>query len=62
MKALFLIAFMAIVRRWLTASPLKFDKEELAARGGVFKRMVPRIYNYTCCISSMRTSGFISLK
>ncbi len=31
-----------------------FDEEEIAARGGVFKRVVPRIYNYTCCISGMR--------
>lgn len=33
---------------------LNFDAEELAARGGIFKRVVPRIYNYSCCISGMR--------
>ncbi len=30
------------------------DEEELVARGGVFKRLIPRIYNYSCCISGMR--------
>ena len=33
---------------------LAFDEEEVAARSGVFKRVIPRIYNYTCCISGMR--------
>lgn len=31
-----------------------FDEEEIVARGGVFKRVVPRVYNYTCCVSGMR--------
>ncbi len=26
-------------------------------RGGVFKKVVPRIYNYTCCISGMRVTA-----
>src|SRR5690606_5456630 len=30
------------------------DEEELFIRSGVFKRLIPRIYNYTCCISNMR--------
>jgi putative restriction endonuclease len=30
------------------------DEEEIFVRGGLFKRIVPKIYNYTCCISGMR--------
>jgi putative restriction endonuclease len=30
------------------------DEEELFVRSGVFKRVVPRVYNHTCCISGMR--------
>jgi putative restriction endonuclease len=29
------------------------EEEEIFVRGGVFKKVVPRIYNYTCCISGM---------
>ncbi len=29
------------------------EEEEQFVRGGVFKKVVPRIYNYTCCISGM---------
>ncbi len=32
----------------------KSDEEELFVRSGVFKRVVPRIYNYTCCVSGMQ--------
>ena len=31
-----------------------FDEEDVFVRGGVFKKEIPRIYNYTCCISGMR--------
>jgi putative restriction endonuclease len=31
-----------------------FDDEEVFIRGGVFKKIVPQIYNYSCCISGMR--------
>lgn len=31
-----------------------FDEEEVFIRGGVFKKEIPRLYNYTCCISGMR--------
>jgi putative restriction endonuclease len=31
-----------------------FDEEEVFVRCGVFKKTIPRIYNYTCCISGMR--------
>jgi putative restriction endonuclease len=30
------------------------DEEEIFVRCGVFKKVVPQIYNYTCCISGMR--------
>lgn len=30
------------------------SEEEIYIRGGVFKREIPKIYNYTCCISEMR--------
>lgn len=30
------------------------DEEEIFIRGGIFKREIPKIYNYTCCISGMR--------
>ncbi len=29
-------------------------EEELFIRGGLFKRTIPKIYNYSCCISGMR--------
>ncbi|WP_313112896.1 HNH endonuclease [Aequorivita sediminis] len=28
--------------------------EEIYVRGGVFKRTIPKIYNYSCCVSGMR--------
>lgn len=30
------------------------DEEEQFVRGGLFKKLVPQVYNYTCCISGMR--------
>ncbi|MBL0048965.1 MAG: HNH endonuclease [Bacteroidetes bacterium] len=37
----------------------KANEEEIFVRGGVFKKLVPQIYNYTCCISGMRiVSGY----
>jgi putative restriction endonuclease len=30
------------------------DEEELFVRGGVFKKVVPQQYNYSCCISGMQ--------
>ena len=30
------------------------DEEEIFVRGGVFKKVVPRVYNYTCCVSGMK--------
>ena len=35
----------------------KADEEEIFLRGGVFKRVVPLVYNYTCCISGMRIAA-----
>ncbi len=35
------------------------DDEEIFVRCGVFKRVVPKIYDYTCCVSGMRIiSGY----
>ncbi|WP_121353338.1 HNH endonuclease [Flavisolibacter nicotianae] len=31
-----------------------FDEEEVFVRSGVFKKEIPKIYNYTCSISGMR--------
>jgi putative restriction endonuclease len=31
-----------------------FDEEDVFVRGGIFKKEVPRIYNYTCSISGLR--------
>ena len=33
------------------------DEEEIFIRGSIFKREIPRIYNYTCCISGMKISA-----
>jgi putative restriction endonuclease len=30
------------------------DEEEQFIRGGLFKKLVPQVYNHTCCISGMR--------
>ena len=30
------------------------DEDEQYIRGGMFKRLVPQVYNHTCCISGMR--------
>jgi putative restriction endonuclease len=33
------------------------DEEEIFLRGSIFKREIPKIYNYTCCISGMKISA-----
>ncbi|RNI26919.1 HNH endonuclease [Rufibacter latericius] len=30
------------------------DEEQLFVRGGLFKKLVPQVYNFTCCITGMR--------
>lgn len=37
------------------------DEEEIFIRGGIFKREVPKIYNYTCCISGMRIDATVQV-
>jgi putative restriction endonuclease len=32
----------------------EFTEEEVFVRGGIFKREIPKAYNYTCCISGLR--------
>lgn len=36
-------------------------EEEIAIRGGVFKRKIPKIYDYTCCVSGFGISTNFSL-
>lgn len=40
----------------------KADEEEIFLRGGTFKKIVPRIYNYTCCISGLRIDSTSSVQ
>ena len=37
------------------------DEEEIFLRGCIFKREIPKIYNYTCCISGMRIDATASI-
>jgi putative restriction endonuclease len=32
----------------------KLDEEDIFVRGGLFKKLVPKVYDYTCCVSGMR--------
>jgi putative restriction endonuclease len=36
------------------------NEEELFLRGSIFKREIPKIYNYTCCISGMKVDTIIT--
>ncbi len=38
------------------------DEEEVISRSAVFKRVVPRVYNYTCCVSGMRLISTTSVQ
>ncbi len=53
--------FEIISEKLLAEPPSEYKKEiansneeDIFVRSGVFKKVVPRIYNYTCCISGMR--------
>jgi len=37
------------------------DEEEIFIRGGIFKREIPKIYNYTCCISGMKIDATVQV-
>jgi putative restriction endonuclease len=37
------------------------DEEEIFLRGSIFKREIPKIYNYTCCISGMKINSISSV-
>lgn len=37
------------------------NEDEIYLRGGLFKREIPKIYNYTCCISGMRIESTINV-
>ncbi|MFA5971925.1 MAG: HNH endonuclease [Lentimicrobiaceae bacterium] len=40
---------------------LQQNEEEIFLRGSIFKREIPKIYNYTCCISGMKIAATISV-
>ena len=53
--------FQDVERQILHESPVEYkreiaasDEEEIFVRSGVFKKVIPRVYNYTCCISGMK--------
>lgn len=58
--------FESVTKQILHDSPVEYlhvieraDEEEVFIRSGVFKKVVPRIYDYTCCISGLRiVSGY----
>lgn len=37
------------------------NEEEIFIRGGIFKREIPKIYNYTCCISGMNINATVNV-
>ncbi|MHB0754344.1 HNH endonuclease [Polaribacter sp. M15] len=37
-------------------------EEEIFVRGGLFKRTIPKLYNYTCCISEMRIESLSNIQ
>ncbi len=37
------------------------NEEEIFLRGSLFKREIPKIYNYTCCISGMKIDAIITV-
>jgi putative restriction endonuclease len=58
--------FESVTKQILHDSPVEYlhiieraDEEEVFIRSGVFKKVIPRIYDYTCCISGLRIiSGY----
>lgn len=44
-------------RREIDALLARKDEEEIFFRGSVFKNEIPRMYNYTCCISGLRVAS-----
>ncbi len=37
------------------------NEEEVYLRGNIFKKEIPKIYNYTCCISGMRVDSTLAI-
>jgi putative restriction endonuclease len=59
----------AIEKKITESSPLEYvteydnlDDEERFIRGGIFKKVVPRIYNYTCCVSGWRMDALADVQ
>ena len=40
---------------------LQKNEEEIFLRGSLFKREIPKIYNYTCCISGMKVDAMMNV-
>ncbi len=40
----------------------KLDEEGVFVRGTVFKKVIPRVYNYTCCVSGLRIDALIDIQ
>lgn len=38
------------------------DEEGVFVRGTAFKKVIPRVYNYTCCISGLRVDALIDIQ
>lgn len=59
----------AIEKKITESSPIEYvteydniDDEERFIRGGIFKKVVPRIYNYTCCVSGWRMDALADIQ
>lgn len=48
----------AIYRQQIAAA----DEEEVFIRSGIFKKLVPSVYNYTCCISGMQITSAYNIQ
>lgn len=40
----------------------ELDEEGVFVRGSAFKKVIPRVYNYTCCVSGLRVDAFIDIQ
>ena len=40
----------------------ELDEEGVFVRGTAFKKVIPRVYNYTCCVSGLRIDALIDIQ
>lgn len=40
----------------------ELDEEGVFVRGTAFKKIIPRVYNYTCCVSGLRVDALIDIQ